>query len=318
MTRPLRPLAIALLALLLSAGDAPGQGAARKAPGGAPAAQAAAQPVVKLLSPGRGARRPLRFRVAKGQAGTMILTLRMAMEMALGPNRIPETRVPPMRMTMEYKVTDALPDGAVRYDMVATKVEVLDDPDVPPQVAASVRATSKGLEGFRGSGTITSRGFARDTEIQLPPRLDPQTRQLLEGMRSSLDQLAAPFPEEAVGVGARWQVTTRLEQNGMTIEQVATYELLKLSAEGGTARVTITQSARPQRIQAPGMPAGANVDLVSLKSSGGGELEFRFDRLMPPRSRVKARSESKMRIDAGGEKMDMEMKLSMDMEVGGR
>ena len=55
--------------------------------------------------------------------------------------------------------------------------------------------------------------------------------QLLDQMQQSFAQMGAPFPDEPIGVGARWTVNTLIAQQGMKVQQVATYELTELERQ---------------------------------------------------------------------------------------
>lgn len=272
-------------------------------------------PEVRLLEAGAEPRRPLRFHAPVGMKRSVVMTMRMGMEMDFSGMKLPQTKLPAMKVTMDLTVSEVSPLGEMRYQFVLTKTELVSDPDVQPQVAAAVRDALRGMEGLRGRALVTPRGFTREADIFVPETADPQMRQLLEGTRESLKQMTAPLPAEPVGKGARWETRYDVRQNGMAIRQTATNQLAALEGEHGQLQVKVVQTADRQRIQAPNLPPGATVELVELDSGGGGEVELDFAHLVPPAARLQLLSRSKMLVDAGGQKQPMSMRLDVQMGV---
>src|SRR5206468_12492146 len=117
------------------------------------------------------------------------------------------------------------------------------------------------------------RGLTPATEPKVPAGADPQIRQVMERMKESVATLASPFPEEAIGPGAKWEAKVLLKSQGMTIDQSATYQLAALEDERLTVRSTIAQHAANQKIQNPAMP-GLKMDLTKMTGTGTGEVTF--------------------------------------------
>jgi hypothetical protein len=101
----------------------------------------------------------------------------------------------------------------------------------------------------------------------------------------------------------------RLTQNGMVIKQTATQELLSISGDTGKIAMKLKQTADRQKIS----QNGANVDVLSLNSTGTGEMSFDLAKLVPSLATVSLTSDSKMNVEAMGQKNDMSMKLEMTM-----
>jgi hypothetical protein len=138
--------------------------------------------------------------------------------------------------------------------------------------------------------------------------MDPQMKQFMEGTKQSLHQIASPLPEEAVGVGAKWETIMKLKQNGMVLNQTATNELVELKGETGKINLKIKQNAERQKIT----QGAVTVDLISLKSTGTGEMNFDLARLVPSLASVTLNSDSQM--EAGGQKMAMKLDMTMGMQ----
>jgi hypothetical protein len=279
-----------------------------------PAKTAVEAPVVTVVAPGAEPRQKLRFHPPLGAKRTVLLTMRMAMDVKLGENALPKTKVPTMKLWIDTVVKSVAPNGDIRYDFAFNKAEVVDDPE-SAQLVQLVRDQISKVKGIKGHALVSSRGVTIETDLQLPPTLDPQMRQMLESMKQSMTQLAAPMPEEPVGLGAKWDTKMKVAQSGMRLDQTAHYTLRSLEHDRGTLGVELAQHADPQKIQAPGMPAGANVDLVSLQSGGQGEITFELVHLMPAAAKLQLNSRTKMNVEAMGQKQPMSMGIDLGFEL---
>jgi hypothetical protein len=308
--RPIARLsAVALLALLV-----PGAGGADQ-PAEKPASDG---PRVRLLAPGRAPLRTLRYQATKGQKGELSLGMTMSMEMSIAGQTLPATVMPEMRYGMEYLVTAVEPSGDIRYEFSFKDAKVVPGPNATPAVTEAMRGYMEKMTAMKGHVVVSSRGLVREADFVLPPDLDAQLRQFLDGMRQSLRQISAPFPEEAVGVGAKWETTLRATQNGLTLDQTSVSELTTLEEKGGRLAVTVTQNAEPQQMQPPNLPPGARIDLSTFKSSGSGESVFDLRQLMPSRAEMKLHTEMEATIQMGQEKQPMAMKMDLGITTAGK
>jgi hypothetical protein len=275
-------------------------------------------PRVKLLAPGRPPLRALRYSAKEGQKGVMTMSLNMTMEMSFGSQALPAQAIPEMRYGLGYQVTKVDPQGDIRYEFTLQDPEVVSGPGVSPMVLEAMKTNVEKMRGLHGHAVINSRGLVRDAEVVIPEGADPQLRQLLDGMRQSFRQLAAPFPEEPVGVGAKWETTMRINQNGITLDQVGVSELTSLEGESGRLGLTLTQKAEPQKVQTANMPAGTHMNLSSLTSTGDGETAFDLRQLVPVKAQIKLHSEMKAGLKMGQDEQPMGMKMDMSMIMTGK
>ena len=273
-----------------------------------PADVPADAPVVKLIDAGKDPKKPLRLTAKVGLKRSMVMTMKMAMAMTLGANSMPKQDLPETRMTMDMKVTNVAPNGDIRYEFKIKKPEVIADKDANPMVVDAMKKALKGMEGMSGYAVVTSRGFTKEADINVPANMDPQMKQFMEGTKQSLHQIASPLPEEPVGVGAKWETIMKLQQNGMVLNQTATNDLVELKGDTGKINLKIKQNAERQKIT----QNGVTVDLISLKSTGDGVMNFDLTRLVPSLATVSLNSDSQM--EAMGQKMAMKLDMTMGMQ----
>ncbi|WP_198104591.1 DUF6263 family protein, partial [Clostridioides difficile] len=75
-----------------------------------------------------------------------------------------------------------------------------------------------------------------------PQGASPQTEQMLEQIRQQTRDIAAPFPEEEVGKGAKWERTTKAENAGQKAQQKETYTLVDLTGDTGKIEFVVVQN----------------------------------------------------------------------------
>ena len=161
---------------------------------------------------------------------------------------------------------------------------------------------------MKGHAIVTRRGLTKDTEISMPGKVDAQTQQVVQGMEQALRQISAPLPEEPVGVGAKWQLVTYLSQNGVSLKETATYQLEKVDGDRIQLAVQLDQTAPKQKVKSP---VGVTVDLLSLRSKGGGDMSLKLDRIAPMTSQLTLDSAVAMALPK-----NKTMKMSSKMSIG--
>jgi hypothetical protein len=263
-------------------------------------------PVVKLIAAGKAPKRTLRLAATAGHHEIVTMTMAMGMGMQSGGKDIvPMTRIPEIRMAIDLTVGSVTAGGDMRCTFKINEPEIATDASVDPQVVAAMKKAVVGMDGMSGYAVITNRGFTTEADFTTGPNLDPQLKQLLDGMRQSLRQLAAPLPAEPVGKGARWETTSKLVLNGMTMTQVATYELVELAGTTARLKVAMKQNAGRQKIQR----GGVSIDLISLASSGTGEVTLDLTDLIASPATMSMKSA--MEMEAAGQKMNMNITMTL-------
>ncbi|GAB4531780.1 MAG: hypothetical protein Tsb0020_48010 [Haliangiales bacterium] len=270
-------------------------------------------PTIKLLDAGKGKKQKLRYQAKAGAKEKMQMDMDMTMGMSMGGQALVDMRAPTVRMTADLEVTEVTDEGNFKLVFRYTGFKVLDTPGVVPAMKTSMEQALAGMETVAGNALLTDRGVVLDGDFDTTQVANPQMQQLADSIEQSMQQLSAPLPVEAVGKGARWQVTTELENNGLTIQQVATYKLRELRKDGFVCDVTVAQSAKSQMLTGPNVPPNTKIELISMKGSGNGELDVALRRLTPT-SKVEMTSDMKMRMEAGAQKQEMEMHMTMEMK----
>jgi hypothetical protein len=268
---------------------------------------------IKLLEPGSEPRKVLRLHPNPGDKQSLKLTLVMAMEIKAGEMQNP-MKMPPMTMTMDATVKDVSPQGDITYEILMGEANVAEDADAMPQVVTAMKAALGGVKGVKGTGVISAQGMPKSSEMDVPANADPQMRQTMEQAKDSFKNLAAPFPVEAVGAGARWEVKQPIKSQGMTINQTTTYQITSIEGERVAATSNLSQTAANQKIQNPAMQ-GVKLDLTKMVGTGKGNINFDLAHLMPIASALDSHTDMSMAMNMGNQKQTMSMKMDMNLKL---
>jgi hypothetical protein len=234
---------------------------------------AAPTAMMKLLDSGQAPRRKLRYTWRASQKEQLALDLRTAASTESAYAKQPELPLPPVHVVVAIEPQSVSPEGDLRYAWRVESSEIRADAQTPSQVADGMRAAVAELENLSGHAIVSARGLT--TEISTA------ASQMVEQVRQTLRDVAAPLPEESVGRGARWQKLSQLSTRDARITQTETFTLVELAAETGTVDDVLAQTAPAQELLAAGMPAGTHARMESMLASGDAKTRFDLSRLVP-------------------------------------
>lgn len=260
-----------------------------------------------LLNAGIEPRQPLRFAPQAHEMQTTTMTLQTKVSMVAGGQVLPSMDAPASKMTFESTITQVDDNGDIHYQMYCTGIEVADSPNAPPQVRELLEAQLKNLVGAGGTFVMDNQGNVKESNFSLPDNADALMQEIFEQISQSFEQLSTPFPAEAVGLGAQWQIAQTMTVNGMQLTQNTIYELVSLQDHLATLKISLDQQAPSQQIAPPGLPPGATVTLNSMQSQGEGQVQLRLDRLMPESGTMSMQSETDLKIFQEGMPQEMPM-----------
>lgn len=274
-------------------------------------------PVVTLIDAGAEPRQTLRLKPVPGAVQAVRLRVVMGLSMSVeGLSDFSMPAMPAMLLTLTMKATEISAEGDARYDIAFGSCAVEAGTDVSSDTVEMMRAAIAPLGGVTGSGLMTARGIVKDLKLKPPANMDPASRGVFDNMKQQASQVGAPLPEEAVGVGARWSVKTKVLSDGLVIDQVETFELV--SVKDGLARLKMEleqSTAAGQKMKAPGMAEDAAVALDSFRSSGAGELEQSLTSLVPrtANTRVVTNLAAKLAVEGQPRKMTQKVTIQVSM-----
>jgi hypothetical protein len=234
---------------------------------------AQAQSTVTLVEAGAMPRQPLRYAFESGMSDVAVLEMNVQTLIKLGDQQVPMKTTPPIRMQMDVGVTGVATDGSAHLQFKVISAEASGD-------AAAVERLNQSLTGVRGlSGSYRIDPQGQVSGGELTAAAGGQNRegaQMLGELQQTMQQLAAPFPAEPVGDGARWQVVQNATSGAMKIRQTVEYTLRGRSDNTVSIDVKIVDSKLDTTNS---LPPGARVDSIAV--NGTGRNIVRLDRLVP-------------------------------------
>ncbi len=238
---------------------------------------------VTVEDTGAEPRRELRLQAEVGDVDRITQRQEVTIEIRAGG----QTQAAPSPVTeldVAYVVEDVT-DDEITIAGSYEDVRVLETPGTDPAANAQVAELLEGFRSATARTTYTTSGAVRSAEIEgldLAGSGGAMAEQLADSLIESVESLSMPFPDEAVGVGARWRIETEAEIAGLPVEISTLIELTELTDD--RAGGTVTQELRfvPGDVEVFGTPA----TVISGELSGGGPIEWNLAGGVVPRSDI--------------------------------
>jgi hypothetical protein len=241
---------------------------------------------ITLIDPGRSPRRRLRYAWRTQQKEQLTLELRTALSETVGDAGMSEVVLPPVHIVIAIEPQSVSADGELlSYAWRVTSASSSSAAGAPAQIAEGMRLEVAAVEHMAGTGIVDGQGLSRKVSADPAAPSDAgatgATGQMVEQVRQTLRDMAAPLPAEEVGQGARWRKLSQLAAKDTRITQTDAFTLLALQGNSGTLDDVLAQTAPPQVLRAPGAPEGAEARMESMLASGDAKTHFRLSRLVP-------------------------------------
>jgi hypothetical protein len=243
----------------------------------------------------------------------MVMDLKTRVRVSAAEQSVPEISLPTLRTVIGLVPQKVSPAGDLSYDGQVKRAEMLGDAKLPPDAKQELKQQLDQLVGLRVHSVVTARGVVKELTVDLPAKTNPQVAQTVESIRESLRNLCAPFPEEAVGPGARWQVDT-MATAPVRIAQKTVFTLVSVTPKAAELEAKLEQSATRQKVTTAGLPAGATTELESLKGRGQSKVTSTFAQLTPV-SRLSLDNDTVTNVEQNGNQVQVSTTLHMDMSI---
>jgi hypothetical protein len=296
--------AVTILLVLLAAGCCRDAERTRRAP---------AAFALALLDDGREPRRLIRYPSDPPPPQKMSLSLHVAMKMEVPGSPIPPVSMPGLRLLVDLTGSDR--DDEVRYEFTVNDADLTGVEQAHPSLVTAMRKGIGSLVGASGSVTVDPRGFQQGLAIGLPSGIGQELTQFMNSAKLAIGQMAVPLPEEAIGVGAKWQVEETITQDGIQVRQKTYYELLAMDGPRLSIRTQTVQSAEQQTAAVPGLPSGVTAKILSLRGAGAGETEIDLRRLVPGSAREELETDVSFAIVQGQSERVMSLTATSGLEI---
>lgn len=252
---------------------------------------------VELIDAGSGDLQQLRLNVTEGQVETW------TMEMTNDTEVMGQTVSMPMSFTMTStvdEVDEETIETTLTYDDV--KLDMSGIPGMPKGMMDQMTDLLKGMSvelDYDRLGAIT------DSDFALPADMPAELSGMLDQIGSQMTLNTAPFPAEPVGVGATWKSETPINTGGLTMEQVATYELVARDGDDYTIKIDSTMSPEPGATM-------EGVEITEGTTTVTGTIEGNLGQLGPNGTMDTV---AKMTMSMGGQEMSTTSTVHLEITV---
>jgi hypothetical protein len=245
--------------------------------------------------------RSLRYHLVKG--ARTALEFAITMEINAGCR---DSRLPTLVMAVDIAVDDVLPDASakIRYTISSATARERPGTVVP---ASAMNAMTPMLAGLSYTATLLPDGKLQDVNVHTPKSLPAAMTAQVDQLRQNLEQVAMRFPDEAIGVGAKWTTRKTVSQTGLEMVTVTTVEVTSIAGDTVGFTYASTVSAPDQTVVQDGVLAQV------MDIGGGGSGKGTID-LAHMTMTGELAAEFRGTISAKGQTAPMKMALAMTMK----
>lgn len=279
-------------------------------------AAALAQPVVVIHDFGEAPREVIRYTFTPDATAQATMTMRM--QMSMGGQQMSGMAMPAISVPMTIRTTEVRGDGTARLEFESA-APAIDGGDAGNPALGQALAASLGEIGdMSGWYRIDARGNILESSYVVPTgAVPPQAGQMLNDMQGQMQQLSAPFPAEAIGIGARWQTTTTAVMMSTPLTMTTEYTLLARDGDTVELGVKVAETMTAPAATAPGIPPEAQTALsaMEMNATGTGTMIIDLTSLVPQSEMTMSTTMSMGMPTPQGQAQNMAMTMQMTMTL---
>lgn len=264
------------------------------------------RPVITLLHTGAEPRSELRLALEPETQNSLTLEMMLAQQMFIGG----ASATPEVGFTYAFDIASRVleaDDGSATIEMIYNDVTMVDPGPMSPADVAQFEREMEGLMGLSFFVTIDDRGANLRTEV---PRGLPSTG--MGGLDDPLQEFDAPMvplPDEAVGVGARWQVEQAPSATAaLAMSTITEVELVELHDTHAVMSVNVVTDIEPSTVSTP----QGTVELLGGEIVQNGTMTWFLDSAIPE-SELSADSTMTFTEATGGQQVEGELRQRMEV-----
>jgi len=273
---------------------------------------ALAQPVVVVQDFGEAPREEIRYSFTADSTETATMSMRM--QMSMGGQQMGGMTMPAIEIPMTIRTTEIRGDGTARFEFESSDPSIAGGSGSNPALEQALASSLGQLGDASGWYRIDSRGNILETSFALPTGVPAQAGQMLNDMQAQMQQIAAPFPAEAVGIGARWQVSSTSVMMGTPISMGMEYTLLARAGDTVELGLKIVETVAAPAAVVPGIPPAAQAALGPMQATGAGKMTVNLNRMVP-QSEMTTTTSMSMTMPSSGQGQNMAMSMQMTMTI---
>jgi len=223
-------------------------------------------------------------------------------------------------MTITAKVNAADPAADTTVGLVISESDIAEGQETGGSRAAEKLAeVIRGMKGLKGDKVVSARGVSQRFTLSSPEgdggiMGTAALKPVVQGFERAIDQMTVPFPEEAIGVGAKWEVTQQVVEAGMMLDQTIAFEVTAIKDNVVSLRFTVTLKAPPGKLEST-FAGGMTALVTSLEGGGEGTIEVDRSKVLPIAMSAKNKIAMSLELDEQDTKRKLEVEMRVALEV---
>ncbi len=238
---------------------------------------------LEVIEPGKEPRRKITMKFQEGLRESGYARMKMSVAMGMGGAKMPQMSMPGMSFPIEMHVDGVDAAGTAGVSFKYGDIVIEPSPGVDPKLVEEIQESMTALKDFSGTVRISNRGEVQDLQMKFSDSLPAQISQMVNQMVNGLMNGFVFFPDQSLGVGAKWSIRyPELQAGLMKTDMTITYEITESS--GNELKLAVSQkSTTPgQEIDTAGQfPQGMVAYLKSGGSESSGSITLNLEQLIP-------------------------------------
>lgn len=250
---------------------------------------------VQLIDAGSAPQEVLRFDIDEASESASMI-LQTALKMAVGGVMAPPDPVQPMQIALGLQFQKIRRSGQATYLFSCPSVQLIESPDISESSRQRLLAELEPLRLLSGQASVENSGVHSDLIIMPSKTTSPAWESFLRDAHQGMVDLSPVFPEEAVGIGARWTYTVPTMIAGLPISQAVTATLVAHKGNQVALRTEIHALPIEKESVIKGLPATATVEELKLHVSGAGLSIVDLQHVFPTEAQAQLTGDLLIRI----------------------
>ncbi len=270
-------LACAIVLALVGAAGAVQVGDDTSVSKGSAAAALPSSPV-KLLDAGSEPKVLMRLRPKAGFEQRTTQRQEQKLRLTIDGQTI-EASPPPLEIDLRTRVT-SVTNHRIETTTTYEATRVLDTPGTKPAVKDAMTQMGQSLTGQPVNCVRTDAGViirCSHLRIKFPDAIKAMGEELVKGLEDDLPGLSMPFPNEPVGVGARWTFSPKPSASGLRTATLTEVKITRIV--GRRVEATLTESVK--FVPGPTKFGDVSGTIESGELTGGGSIVWNLDATDP-------------------------------------
>lgn len=272
---------------------------------------------VTLVDAGAEPRAVLAYHPRPGATAAVEMVVGLDLETAVS---LPDgtTQAIPMSLPATVILLRSSVGQPVRNGLVPVHVEYggLEARGGDPQLAQTMQSALAAMNGLAFDMFVDP---VRGKPVQVDLTSADPSSPLADAMQQMMDQYVDKmvlFPDEPVGLGAKWTVDALIDMNGMQFATAQTLTARAITPTGVDVDAEFVMSPGPGGVTLPNLPPSAEVSITRFTGTGTGAYHVDLDRFVSTGQLV-LDLDLAMAVNTGqgSAQMTMRMKENVDMKL---